>query len=113
MEQKEIEEIKEGTILNTSFGYDMTINHFCVVVQKGKTLLCQLIGKKSLSSDDSSVIPDITNKFNSPFRLRVYLRDRYSLLSGGYPAYEDGILFRKGANWRIWNGKPVYENHED
>ncbi len=97
-----------STILESSFGYDMTINCYYMVLQDGtKTALVQEIGK-TVSNDDGmgggNSIPDTSKRLGKPFR--AYKRD-YT----GRPIYVSKYIAGNSAD--EWSGKPSYYNTWD
>jgi len=101
--------IKKGDILTYSFGYDMTINVFAVVLENtGKSLLCQEIAKNLNGGDfDCTAEPSSNVKEGSkPFRVFIkwftYGEKRVYGLSGA------------GEHWSVYQpGEKLYENHMD
>ena len=125
----EIKKIKKGDILNTSWGYDMTINDYCKVMDNtGKTIKCQMIGKKVTSQDQGTIeraIPDDSKKFCKPFRIKIakvkksitnpqgneaYLVGSYPFATGGESSDCDN---KRQGSWRKHDGTPDYENTYD
>ena len=126
---EEIRKIKKGDILDTSHGYDMTINNFCEVIENtGKTIKCQMIGKKVTSRKQGLIetaIPDRTRKFCEPIRIRISRgkpnindpKGEVVYLVGSHPY----AMSKNSANctekrrgvWFKWDGKPNYENTYD
>ena len=117
------QDIHVGTILHTSWGYDMTINNFCIVLDVGKTLKCQMIGTKwiqgSQQSGEGSVVPNPNDAYGKPFRLHIRKwKDKYSgkertSLIGSYP-YVKGSEEKQKGYWGIHEeGKSYAENHLD
>jgi hypothetical protein len=89
--EKEIETIRPGDILKNSWGYDMTINDYCKVLENtGKTLKCVMIAK-TVSNDDGlghgRSVPDPDTEISTPFRLRITKRKNSPgfWYSGTYP----------------------------
>ena len=125
----EVKKIKKGDILDTSYGYDMTINHFCKVLENtGKTIKCQKIGKKVTSEKQGMIeraVPDKSKKFCKPFRIKIsrgkpnindpegkaaYLVGSFPFATGGKNTDCDD---RMRGSWDKWDGKPNYENTYD
>jgi len=107
-------EIMPGVILVASWGYNMTINDYCKVLENtGKTLKCVMISCR-IEDDNGSgggrsmPIPEL--EISEPFRIRINKRENYTSLVGSYPYTKDGK--RKG-HWHIWDGKPNYYNTWD
>lgn len=120
--QQLIEEIKKGAILHTSWGYDMTINNYCKVIENtGKTLKCRMVEKVSETFDgfDGTVEPDKEAEFGKEFRLRLSLygtQDEIRLsIRGSYPfvIQSNGNESKRLGSFRVWNGKANHENHMD
>lgn len=96
-------------ILEYSFGYDMTINEYYLVLKEnGKTAVCQQIGR--IVKDDSgrgsgTSQPNPNKKIGEPFRATVrkdgYYASKY--FGGGYQT----------EHARPWDGKPSYYNTWD
>jgi len=118
-------DINVGDILHHSWGYDMTINEFCVVLKNtGKTLLCQMIGNKYVEGNamTGSVKPDKSIKEGKPFR--VIMKNKYSKVNdyssfsmvGSYPFVinQNGTESKRKGYWSKHDGeKSYYENHMD
>ena len=109
-------------IYETSWGYDMTINEYCKVLENtGKTLKCVMV-KKKVENDDglgngrSTPDQEICSK---PFRLKAVCEKwsgindtgRYHLsIRGSYPYCNEHKQF---GYFHIWEGQPNYENTWD
>jgi hypothetical protein len=125
-------ELKKGMNLNTSWGYSMTINDYCQIVEvskTGKTVKCRMLSKEmnhAVYSGDGSGKAKAGSKVYGPeFRLRVgkcdWNTDGYSFV-GSYPFCNAEELpmgtkmsecsSRKGY-WSIDHGGESYENHWD
>ena len=96
-------------IVESSFGYDMTINdYFVVLSENDKTAMLQPIGK--IVKDDYGLgsgrsIPDASKVTGEPFRARVVKSGNG--ISYSSPKYITG-------HWADeWNGKPNYYNTWD
>lgn len=130
MDIKQLEEIKIGTVLHDSWGYDMTINEFAKVIQiLPKSFRCVMIGKQSITEkneltelDTKRVIPNKEHTEGKPFLVfKKYPKDRSAYpnevwLSGSFPyvIQEDGTEYKKEGNWRVAkDGDSFYENHDD
>ena len=95
-------------ILETSFGYDMTINdYYKVISENAKTALVQPIGR-TVANDhglgNGQSMPDVTKEKGKPFRAfkRAFM-DRTIYVSkyfGGHSA-------------DVWSGTPSYFNTWD
>ncbi len=126
---EDVKKIKNGDILNTSWGYDMTINDYCKVMENtGKTIKCQKIGKilgpESHAGNQSSV-PDKSRKVCKPFRIRISrgkpnINDpggKAVYLVGSYPFATEGKSAdcdsKRQGSWRPWDKTPDYENTYD
>ncbi len=112
--------IEKGSVLHTSWGYDMTINDFCIVLEvspTGKSVLCQMIGSVLVDGDNmqGSVKPNINgSRFGKPFRLRV----RENSAVGSYPYCVKSVADadndkRRGFFTPVKNDRTFYENHLD
>ena len=122
MKREELEAIKAGTILHTSWGYDMTMNDFCVVLERTEaSLKCRMIGLKTIDGDPyapggARVAPDLSKRYEKPFRVRIYHGKEwngnvYYWLTGSYP-YTKGDK-RKGYWYPVEQREMFYENHLD
>ena len=110
--------MKPGTILNTSWGYDMTINNFCEVLENtGKTVKCIMLKKINLSETASTYSKEREGK---PFRLR--LKTYPSLpgrifANGSYPflVKSNGEEQKRSDSFEAANPEQTsfYENHMD
>lgn len=99
-------------ILHTSWGYDMTSNDYCKILEEnGKTAKCQMIGGKYLNGGgyNGEEVPDETKTFGEPFRVRVKGNGYYK---GSYPFCVSGNSKRMGF-WSEWKGTPNYYNTMD
>lgn len=93
----------KGTILYTSWGYDMTIVDFAVVIgETDKTLLCRRC-KDAGQGFEGTVTPLPNELVGEPFRL--YKRDGY--YKGSYPYILDRTSKRLGLFWK-WDGEPMF-----
>lgn len=107
-------EIKPGDILMTSWGYNMTINDYCKVVENtGKTLKCvrvscRIENDNGLGNGRSMPVPEL--EISEPFRIKISKHESYTSLVGTYPFAKGGK--RKGY-WHSWDGKPNYYNTWD
>lgn len=120
MNQEELQTIKEGTILHDSWGYDMTINEYCIVLSStGKTFLCQMVGRKVTNDDGrggGKAIPNPEYREGKPFRVKIRrYKDGYISLPGSYPVHvnKDGSEDKRKGYWSIWKGTPNYHNTWD
>ena len=123
--------LKVGMKLNTSWGYSMTINDYCQIIQlspTGKTVKCRMVSKEmnnAVYSGDGSGKAKAGSKVYGPeFRLRVSKSGYGWSFTGSYPfcSNESENLplntkmsecsSRKGY-WSIDDGKERYENHWD
>lgn len=98
-------------ILESSFGYDMTINSYYVVLEDGeKTALIQEIGRK-VSNDDGygkgQSIADPSTKVGKPFRAYKRVLKFYD----GRTIYVSKYIDGRSAD--EWDGKPSYYNSWD
>ncbi len=113
------EQAKVGDILHTSWGYDMTINNYCKVLENtGKTVKCIMIGTKgNFDGHNGEVEPDASREFGQPFRLRIRKGNdnEKCYYSGSYPycAGSGNFTAKRQDSFELWNGKPNYENHDD
>ncbi len=112
--ERDAQPVKPGEILFNSWGYDMTINDFCKVLENtGKTLKCVML-EKSVKNDDGlgngRAIP--TKETEKIFRLRITARKDSPgfWYCGSYPYGNDskhrGTFFR-------YDGYGNYENTWD
>jgi hypothetical protein len=114
--KKDPSEIVPGDILKTSWGYNMTINNYCKVLENnGKTLKCVTISlhvenDNGLGNGRSIPVPD--KEISEPFRIRIQRRENDFYLVGSYPFIKDKNSKRKGY-WYVWDGKPDYYNTYD
>lgn len=109
-------EIKSGDILMTSWGYNMTINDYCKVLENtGKTLKCVMVSSRvendnGLGEGRSSPLPEL--EISEPFRIKISKRGIYVSLVGSYP-YVMGRNNKRKGYWHTWDGKPNYYNTRD
>jgi hypothetical protein len=125
MKIDEIMALKEGDILHASWGYDMTMNEFAVIVKKTpKSFVCRMIGTKTVSGSafnpgGSQVVPDPEAILNhKPFRVRIYQRNKfdgngYAWMTGSYPYCEGKDNMRRECWYPHDEGRSYYENHVD
>ena len=122
--QREVQEIKVGSIMHTSWGYDMTINDFCLVLENtGKTLKCVMVGTKMIegnSLESSRVVADVGNVVSKPFRIRMvkYKGSEKTFYSGSYPYCAkhgtNNDTAKRLGSWKPTEArKDFYENHMD
>ena len=120
---------KVGMKLNCSWGYSMTINDYCEVIElskTGKTVKCRMIPKSMnhgiYSGDGSGKAKAGEGVFGPVFRLKVG-KGSYGLsFTGSYPFCSAEKLpidtkmsecsSRKGY-WSVDHGEESYENHMD
>jgi hypothetical protein len=93
-------------IIEVSFGYDMTINHYFLILNENeKTALVQRVGTK-VDNDDGMggghSVPNLEIRIDEPFR--VYKRDQYYASKFGLSTIHHADL---------WDGKPSYYNTWD
>lgn len=105
----------KNKILETSWGYDMTINDYALVLEEtDKTVKCVMIAAKV--TDDNGMgggrsVPDTTKIISEPFRLRKKIwNDGLIQYRGSYP-YCNGSKRYDG--FAEWDGKPSYYNTWD
>lgn len=123
----ETKPIQAGDILHTSWGYDMTMNDFAVVLKNtGKTLLCQMVGCHTVEGNayapgGATVKANPADKYGKPFRVRINKGQWGVSLVGSYPYCEtqarrepEDSSKRRGY-WSIIEDtdKGFYENHLD
>ena len=97
--------------LYTTWGYDMTIVDFAMVLSEtDKTILCQRIGsrKSDVYGQSGYVTPLPEHKIGRPFRL--HKRGWYSV--GSYPYADNDEHKKRGLFWE-WDGEAVYFNELD
>lgn len=102
-------------ILEDSWGYDMTINDYALVLEEtDKTAKCVMIATKVFNDDGMGggrSIPDPSNITSQPFRLRKKVWD------DGLIQYRGSYEFCKGSKrfgrFAEWDGKPSYYNTWD
>ena len=120
-------DVKKGTILHTSWGYDMTINDFCIVLENtGKTLKCQMLGK-IVSGDGVNFAGNERAKptkgvWGKPFRLKIESRDYKGInargyntlfIRGSYPFINNAQGSKRFGYWSIADREEYYENTWD
>jgi len=123
------EKIEVGMKLNCSWGYSMTINDYCQVIEiskTGKTVKCQMIPKNInhgvMSGDGSGKAKAGDGAHGPVFRLRVGNWNGGLSFTGSYPFCDAKNLpentkmsecsSRKGY-WSVDHGEESYENHWD
>jgi hypothetical protein len=104
---------EQMTILESSFGYDMTINCYYIILKDGdKTAMLQEIGR-TINSDDGlgggNSIADPAIKKGKPFRAykRAFPKDFHN----GETYYVSRYIAGNSAT--VWDGKPSYYNTWD
>jgi len=104
-----------GKILHSSWGYDMTINEFCKIIEvspTGKTCKCRMVGKEGFNGYQGKV--SAGNVCHGPeFRLKIKENNYFN---GSYPFVvrdtKEKSSFRMGY-FSVHSGGTVYENHMD
>jgi len=108
------ESVKPGDILRTSWGYGMTLNDYCKVLENtGKTVKCVMVD--AIITDDNGMgngksVPNINAEIREPFRLRIVKSGESIIYRGSYPFVRNSK--RKGT-FHKWNGEPNYYNTWD
>ena len=104
-----------GKILHTSWGYDMTINEFCKVLEispTGKTVKCRMVSKEGFNGLQGPVSAG-KECYGPTFRLKI---DGENHLHGSYPYIvkntKEESSFHMGY-FSVHNGGTVFENHMD
>ncbi len=96
-----------------SYGYDMTINKYCKVVEETpKTAKAVMIGAtvrddNGLGGGNSTPNPAVV--LSAPFRLRKSEFQRELTLRGSDPDFR----FSGSQTWWLWKGTPNYYNTWD
>ena len=110
-----------GRMLHTSWGYDMTINEFCQILEvspTGKTVVCRMLTKEGFNGFTGTAYAG--KKMLGPkFRLKVknvnWGTEGYTF-NGSYPYIvretKEDSSFHMGY-FSLYNGGKVYENHMD
>lgn len=115
-----IEEIKAkypaGTILHTSWGYSMTINDFCVILENtGKTVKCQMLHSHGdggqFGPHGGRVEPGSADTSVETFRLRIKDYGDTCVFRGSYPFAGNGTRRDTFAAHRA--GDKYHECHWD
>ena len=100
----------KGKILHTSWGYDMTINDYCIVVDETpKSVLCKMLDTK-VKNDDGHGMGKATPTLNESKTKTFRLFKRGENFKGSYPFCGDSK--RMGYFW-VWNGRDNYQNTWD
>lgn len=104
-----------GKILHSSWGYDMTINEFCKIIEvspTGKTIKCRMVGKKGFDGFQGPVTAG-NEVYGPEFRLKI---DSENHFHGSYPYIvgkdKKESSFHMGY-FSIHHGGKVWENHMD
>jgi len=107
-----------GCMLHTSWGYDMTINEFCKILEvspTGKTVVCQMLYKEGFNGFQGPVKAG-KKTYGPKFRLRVKDYGTWKSFNGSYPFIvrenKEKSSMRMGY-FGLHNGGEVYENHMD
>lgn len=106
--------VKPGDILITRWGYGMTLNDYCKVLENtGKTVKCVMIGIKII--DDYGMgtgrsVPCPDTIISEPFRLHIKSYPNGFSYRGSYPFAREST--RKGCFYK-WDGEPNYYNTWD
>ena len=115
--------------LNCSWGYSMTINDYCQIIEvskTGKTVKCRqlpkIINQGVVSGDGSGRAKAGDDVYGPIFRLKVGHWNGGLIFTGSYPFCADkdtpidlkmkDCSTRRGT-WSIDNGEESYENHWD
>jgi hypothetical protein len=104
-----------GKIIHTSWGYDMTINEYAVIVEEtDKTVKCKML-KMSVSDDNGKgngrAMPILEEESEQPFRLHkrqwnggeIYFKGSYPFCNGS----------KRSDCFSLWNGQANYHNTWD
>lgn len=105
-----------GKVLHTSWGYNMTWNDFCQIIEvspTGKTVVCRMLNTDIAEFNGFTGTVKAGNKLHGEkFRLRVRESASWGTsFVGTYSRYE-GRGGRKGY-FSLYDGSPCYENHMD
>lgn len=104
----------KGKILHTSWGYDMTINDYAVVIDETpKSVLCKMLSVKVESDNgkgDGKAMPVLKELDEKPFRLFKRGTPENLYFKGSYPFCNGS---KKMGYFNIWNGRANYHNTWD
>lgn len=107
-------ETLKGKILHTSWGYDMTLNDYCVVVEETpKSVVCKMLAMKvedDYGRGEGKATPILKVLEEKPFRLFIRESKWGKYFKGSYP-YCNGS--KKMGHFNIWDGQPKYHNTWD
>jgi len=104
----------KGKILHTSWGYSMTLNDYCVVVEETpKSVLCKMISVKV--TDDAGMgngkaVPVLKETEEKPFRLFKRGTAESPYFKGSYPFCSGS---KRMGYFNVWNGRENYHNTWD
>ena len=103
-----------GKMLRTSWGYNMTINEFCKILEvspTGKTVVCRMLTKEGFNGFTGTVHAG-KDVYGPKFRLKV----KGDCFNGSYPYIvretKERSSFHMGY-FGLYDGGNVYENHMD
>lgn len=108
-----------GKILHTSWGYNMTINEYCKIVEvspTGKTVVCRMVNTKCVDPGATAYAGRVKageNTYGVKFRLKV---NSHGGFHGSFPYIvgntKEECSFKMGY-FSIDDGGYAYENHMD
>jgi len=108
-----------GDIFYTSYGYDMTINHYVKIVSVSptkKTVMARML-KVEIKDDNgqgSGTSNPTNEEIGEAFRLSVRVWNDAVHLVGKYPfCAESGNFTKIRGSFSKWDGKPNYYNTWD
>jgi hypothetical protein len=106
----------KGKILHTSWGYDMTINEYAVIIDATeKTVLCKMLSMKvkdDYGKGTGRATPLLKEQADAkPFRLRIKNWNGGEMyFKGSYPFSGDS---KRMDCFSVWNGQANYHNTWD
>lgn len=105
-----------GKVLHTSWGYNMTWNDFCQIIEvspTGKTVVCRMLNTDTTGFNGfTGTVKAGKTLHGEKFRLRVRESGSWGTsFVGTYSRYE-GRGGRKGY-FSLYDGSDCYENHMD
>lgn len=104
-----------GKIIHTSWGYDMTINEYAVIIEASdKTVKCKML-KMKVTDDcgrgNGKAMPTLEERDGETFRLRIKSwKDGQAYFKGSYPFCQGS---KRMDCFSLWNSQANYHNTWD
>lgn len=115
LEKPQVGQSLKGKIIHTSWGYDMTINDYAVIVEEtDKTIKCRMLQVSVLNDagkGNGTSMPTLKETGAPEFRLhKRENRDGSFYFKGSYPFCAGS---KRPGYFTLWNGRANYHNTWD